>query len=205
MVVLAVMVVGASACFGSSARTNTAPPSTAQHVESGVLSIRVNLNTCAPALWGSCGPATRRYKLSCTPTTGTMPHPQAACAALADCQAYLKSETGPTYICRGLIGRPTATAVVSGIYAGHHFLLKLDTRSWCAVPMRVMQTTGRCPEHPTVSTVRPRLGLPSLYRLDRPAHRPPDYAGHHAGTELSGSPPRRTGVRGGLCGMVVPV
>ena len=67
-----------------------------------------------------------------------MPHPQAACAALADYQAYLKSETGPTYICRGLIGRPTATAVVSGTYADKHFLLKLDNESWCGASVRVM-------------------------------------------------------------------
>jgi hypothetical protein len=152
--VLALVVLGASACFGGSATTSTAvPTSTTVPAQAGVFTIRVNVNTCAPALWGPCGPATHRYKLSCAPTAGTMPHPQAACAALADYQAYLKSETGPTYICRGLIGRPTATAVVSGTYADKHFLLKLDNESWCGASMRVMHDYWALSAFPCSTTV----------------------------------------------------
>ena len=102
------------------------------------LTIRVSVNPCTPAMWGPCQPVAHRYTLTCAPPAGTMPHPQTACAALADYEAYLKSKTGPTYICRGLIGRPTATAVVSGTYAGEYFLLKLDNESWCGESTRVM-------------------------------------------------------------------
>jgi hypothetical protein len=154
VVVLIVVVLSTSACFGGSALTTTpAPTSTAVHAESGVLTIRVNLNTCAPALWGPCGPVTRHYSLICRPAGGTMPHPQAACAALADYLAYRKAATGPQYICRGILGRPTATAVISGIYAGHHFLLKLTNQSWCGASMRVMRDYWALSTFPCSTTV----------------------------------------------------
>jgi hypothetical protein len=68
-----------------------------------------------------------------------MPNPQAACTAIADYKSYLKTVTGPAYICRGLVGPPSASAVISGTYAGKHFSLSLDNRSWCGASMRVMR------------------------------------------------------------------
>jgi hypothetical protein len=68
-----------------------------------------------------------------------MPKPRAACTAIADYTSYLKTVTGPAYICRGLVGPPSAIAVILGTYAGKRFLLKLTNASWCGASMRVMR------------------------------------------------------------------
>jgi hypothetical protein len=137
VVVLGLVVMGASACLGGSTSPSTAPTGaatteTTPTAQPGALTIRVSLNPC-------CGPVSRRYSLTCAPTGGTMPNPHAACTAIADYRSYLKAVTGPLYICRGLVVQPTASAVISGTYGGKHFSLRLDNRSWCGASMRVMR------------------------------------------------------------------
>src|SRR5437763_4803576 len=111
-VILIAVIFGASACLGGGVFPAASPPS------KGRLSVTVKLGLHTHL------PVTHRYTLTCGPAAGTMPNPKAACAALADYQAYVKSIHGPQNICR-LVVVPTATAVVSGTYSHKRFLLKL--------------------------------------------------------------------------------
>lgn len=142
VVTLTVVVLGASACFGGStsptAPAGAASSGTTPIARPGALTIRVKLNPCNPTMLGLCRSVGHRYSLTCAPAGGTMPNPQAACTAIADYTSYLKTMTGPQYSCKGLVGPTTASAVVSGTYAGKHFSLRLDNRSWCGASMRVM-------------------------------------------------------------------
>jgi hypothetical protein len=137
VVTLTVVVLGASACFDGSTSPSTAPTGAATSgtmpaAQPGAVTIRVKLGLYTHM------PVSHSYSLTC-PAGGTMPNPRAACTAIADYKSYLKSVTGPAYICRGLVGPPTASAVISGTYAGKHFSLRLDNRSWCGASMRVMR------------------------------------------------------------------
>jgi hypothetical protein len=137
-------VLGASACFGDTTSHGIAPTGAAigdstPTAQPGAFTIRVTLNPCTPTMWGPCTPVSHHYSLTCAPNGGSTPNPNAACTAIADYESYLKAVTGPQYICRGLAGPPTAIAVISGRYAGKHFSLTLDNRSWCAASMRIMR------------------------------------------------------------------
>jgi hypothetical protein len=141
-VTLTVVALGASACLGGSASPGTAPTGaatggTTPTAQPGALTIRVNVNPCTPTMWGPCVSMSRHYSLTCAPAGGTMPNPQAACAAVADYESYVE-HGGTLYTCK-LVGRTTASAVIAGTYAGKHFSLRLDNTSWCGVSMRVMR------------------------------------------------------------------
>jgi hypothetical protein len=139
----------AAGCLGGSGRAGTSTP-----IPTGRLAITVRMvsvrqvaSPCPPSAGDPCGgvpsrhpPArrfsTRRYLLSCDPVGGTMPNPQAACAAMADL-----SKQSPLTHCTGdaAVPAPTAIAILVGTFGRHPVKLYITNESWCGQPRPVMR------------------------------------------------------------------
>jgi hypothetical protein len=80
-----------------------------------------------------------------------MPHPRAACDAVAD---YLAHPPRISTCIPPLGGRPSATATVAGTFDGHPFHLELiAASSWCGQPTAIMRDYWVLSDFPCVTEV----------------------------------------------------
>lgn len=93
----------------------------------------------------------RRYTLRCGPSGGTLPHPNAGCAAVAD---YLAHPPRLDTCVPPLGGRPTPTASITGTFAGHPIRIGLDAgSSWCGQSNAIMHDYWVLSDFPCVTQV----------------------------------------------------
>jgi hypothetical protein len=92
------------------------------------VSVTLGLNTQLPV--------THHYLLTCDPAGGTMPHPIAACHAIAD---YLGRRRGEGGACFGVLTRATAMASLLGTFRGRSLTLRINNESWCGASRPVMR------------------------------------------------------------------
>lgn len=134
--VLAVLAATATACFGSGGAAQTGGGAPA-----GRLTLTVSLLQPGCGFIGAmprCTSASiHRSTLTCNPDSGTVPHPSAACGAIAD---YLRRGGGTHGLCFGLVGGPGSTSNLVGTYDHRPFRLRLQAGySWCGAPRPVMR------------------------------------------------------------------
>jgi hypothetical protein len=141
---LLLILVGATACFGSnsaSSTTNMTDATANGVVPSGSLRLTVRLlpGKCAgSSLAHACKNASgnlRHYSLTCSPPGGTMPNPPAACAAIT---SYLRNQNHVSG-CPEALQAPGSTARLTGTFAHRPFHLKLEAGfSWCGQPKPIL-------------------------------------------------------------------
>lgn len=125
-----VLALTASGCLGSgtAAPTPTPTQTTRTPRDRVAVSVTLGLNTQSHL--------THHYLLTCDPAGGTMPHPIAACHAIAD---YLGRHIGEGGACVGVLVRSTAMASLVGTFRDRPFTLRIDNTSWCGEPRPVMR------------------------------------------------------------------
>jgi PASTA domain len=128
--ILAVIGLTASGCFGGGSAGPTSTPThpTRTPRDRLAVSVRLGLNTHLPVA--------HHYHLTCDPPGGTLPHPGAACRAISD---YLH-HNGRGGNCK-LLTSATATATTSivGTFAHKPFKLRITTGSWCGATRPIMR------------------------------------------------------------------
>jgi len=99
--------------------------------------------------------STRHYRLTCNPAGGTLPNPQAACAAMTDL-----SKPRPPARCTGdaMVAAPTAMANLVGTFDHHPFKLRITDESWCGQPRPVMRDLWVLSTFPCSSSAAPDSG-----------------------------------------------
>jgi hypothetical protein len=127
--ILALLAVVGGGCFGGGSAT----PSGELRIEvgSGQSRCEGGSSPCAQV-----AQITRSYSLTCNPTGGTMPNPEAACAAIDDLTTHHRAGQP----CRIVLPQgPTVQALVRGTFAGKPVRLWLFPSSWCGEPAPVMK------------------------------------------------------------------
>jgi hypothetical protein len=94
-------------------------------------------------------PVTHHYLLTCDPAGGTMPRPDAACAAIAD---YLRRGK-PVSHCFGVFERATAVAKLTGEVQHRRLALAITPESWCGQSRPVMRDLWRLSTFPCATLV----------------------------------------------------
>ena len=148
-----------SACLGGEREhETTAPASTAGEALRTASRLRIVVRLGL----ATASPITHRYTLTCDPSSGTMPDPAAACAAIADYLHHGKP-SGP---CAGLLVSPDAidaAATIAGRFENRRFRLSLAaTVSWCGVSRPVARDFWILSAFPC-TTVVTHTGEPRRY------------------------------------------
>jgi hypothetical protein len=141
-----VIVLGATACLGSSSASSTTNEKDATVngvIPSGIVTVTVRMlpGRCALGLQTRrCTTATaavRHYSLTCGPPGGSIPDPVRACGAITD---YLRDQNQKPGGCLAVGRGPGSTVNLTGTFGHRPFSLKLETAySWCGRPRPVLR------------------------------------------------------------------
>jgi Subtilisin inhibitor-like len=153
VVMLALVVVGASACFGDSVSTN-APNGTRPIITPTLAktTLRIQIRTAT-----GTDKVVKTTTLGCSPPAGTTPDPQRACAALRD---YVGHYRPPSAVCSPpLPAIGSLYAIITGTVDGHRVNATLQPGEMCYVATRLVNDLYRA------TALRAASALPAVLSI----------------------------------------